>query len=162
MRSRGRFCARILLCGGAGRGRLEKVGGGERAWGYADQLTFLDKKTRTRRDHQKYLTLIDAIALLHQHQRPVKTIDAPRGTCANGGTGTIEYIEVAPSDIALANRLAHEVLGRSIDELPPQTRAVQASNWTRIASAAPCAATSKRAASTDKAAAICSATPWRP
>ena len=25
-------------------------------------------------------------------------------------------------DIALANRLAHEVLGRSLDELPPQTR----------------------------------------
>ena len=28
------------------------------------------------------------------------------------------------SDIALANRLAHEVLGRSSDELPPQTRRV--------------------------------------
>jgi hypothetical protein len=26
---------------------------------YADQLTFLDDKTRTRRDHEKYLTLID-------------------------------------------------------------------------------------------------------
>ena len=33
---------------------------------YADQLTFLDDKTRTRRDHEKYLTLIDSIALLHQ------------------------------------------------------------------------------------------------
>ena len=30
---------------------------------YAEQLTFLDDKTRTRRDHEKYLTLIDAIAL---------------------------------------------------------------------------------------------------
>jgi len=40
---------------------------------YADQLTFLSDKTRTRRDHEKYLTLIDAIALLHQHQRQVKT-----------------------------------------------------------------------------------------
>jgi hypothetical protein len=28
------------------------------------------------------------------------------------------------SDIALANQLAHEVLGRSLDELPPQTRRV--------------------------------------
>ena len=37
---------------------------------YARQLTFLDDRTRTRRDHEKYLTLIDAIALLHQHQRP--------------------------------------------------------------------------------------------
>ena len=37
---------------------------------FADALTFLDDKTRTRRDHVKYLTLIRAIALLHQHQRP--------------------------------------------------------------------------------------------
>jgi DNA primase catalytic core len=35
---------------------------------YADRLTFLSDKTRTRRDHEKYLTLIDAIALLHQYQ----------------------------------------------------------------------------------------------
>ena len=32
------------------------------------------------------------------------------------------YIEVSLDDIALANRLAHEVLGRSLDELAPQTR----------------------------------------
>ena len=30
------------------------------------------------------------------------------------------------ADIALANELAHEVLGRSLDELPPQTRRVLA------------------------------------
>jgi hypothetical protein len=35
---------------------------------------------------------------------------------------TLEYIEVTKDDIAIANRLAHEVLGRSLDELPPQTR----------------------------------------
>ena len=40
---------------------------------YARELTFLDSQTRTRRDHTKYLTLIRAIALLHQYQRPVKT-----------------------------------------------------------------------------------------
>jgi len=33
---------------------------------YAERLTFLDDKTRTRRDHRKYLGLIRAIALLHQ------------------------------------------------------------------------------------------------
>ena len=32
------------------------------------------------------------------------------------------YIEVTLDDIALANRLAHEMLGRTLDELPPQTR----------------------------------------
>src|SRR5690606_31960965 len=31
-------------------------------------------------------------------------------------------LDVIPDDIALANRLAAEVLGRSLDELPPQTR----------------------------------------
>ena len=86
---------------------------------YADRLTFLSDKTRTRRDHEKYLTLIDTIALLHQHQRPVKTmLDAGRA---------IEYVEVTADDISQANAIAHEVLGRSLDELPPQTRRLLAS-----------------------------------
>jgi len=36
---------------------------------FARELTFTSGRTRTRRDHEKYLTLIDSIALLHQHQR---------------------------------------------------------------------------------------------
>ena len=81
---------------------------------YADQLTFLDDRTRTRRDHDKYLTLIDTITLLHQHQRQIHSVDV------NGQR--VEYIEATLSDIELANRIAHEVLGTSLDELPPQTR----------------------------------------
>ena len=37
---------------------------------WAPRLGFADERTRTRRDHMKYLTLIRTIALLHQHQRP--------------------------------------------------------------------------------------------
>lgn len=81
---------------------------------YAEQLTFLNDKTRTRRDHLKYLTLIRAIALLHQHQREVKTV--------NHHGQTLTYIEATTDDIRLANHIAHEVLGRTLDELPPQTR----------------------------------------
>jgi DNA primase len=81
---------------------------------YARELTFLDRQIRTRRDHMKYLTLIRSIALLYQHQRPRKTA-THRGK-------TVEYIEVTKEDISTANRLAHEVLGRALDELPPQTR----------------------------------------
>lgn len=81
---------------------------------FAHRLTFLDDKTRTRRDHMKYLTLIQAIALLHQHQRPIRDVQH-RGK-------PLRYIEVEASDIALANALANEVLGRTLDELPPQTR----------------------------------------
>ena len=79
---------------------------------YADRLTFLSDRTRARRDHEKYLSLIDAIALLHQHQRPIRR---------TAGTD-IAYVEVTVADIAHANRLAHEVLGRSLDALPPQSR----------------------------------------
>ncbi len=81
---------------------------------FARHLTFLDGRTRTRRDHVKYLTLIQTIALLHQHQREKKSV-THRGEC-------IAYIEVTLDDIALANKLAHEMLGRSLDELAPQTR----------------------------------------
>lgn len=81
---------------------------------YAEQLAFADSRTRTRRDHEKYLTLIDSIALLHQYQREVKRVQQ--------GEQAIEYIEVTREDIALANRLAHDILGRSLDELPPPTR----------------------------------------
>jgi DNA primase catalytic core len=81
---------------------------------YAQFLTFPDQTTRLRRDHEKYLTLIDAIAFLHQHQRDIKTY--------RRGDLSVDYIEATLADIALANRIAHDVLGRSLDELPPQTR----------------------------------------
>jgi DNA primase catalytic core len=81
---------------------------------YAKQLTFLDDRTRARRDFPKYLTLIRTVALLHQHQRELKT--------ALHSGQLVEYIEVTLDDVAVANKLAAAALGRSLDELPPQTR----------------------------------------
>lgn len=81
---------------------------------FAHALTFTSERTRTRRDHEKYLTLIDSIALLHQHQRTITTKEV------NGRS--VEFIEVQLADIETANALAPEILGRSLDELPPQTR----------------------------------------
>ena len=78
---------------------------------HAPDLTFTADRSRTRRDHEKYLTLIDSIALLHQRQRePVEITD------------TLSALPVEIDDIEAANRIAPEVLGRSLDELPPQTR----------------------------------------
>lgn len=91
---------------------------------FAEELTFASDRVRLRRDHVKYLALIDAIALLHQHQRPVQTVEVDGAA--------VEYIEVTEADIALANRLAHAVLGRSLDELPPQTRRVLAALQTWV------------------------------
>jgi|CXWL01.1.fsa_nt_gi DNA primase catalytic core len=81
---------------------------------FAEELTYPDSASRTRRDHEKYLDLIRAIALLHQYQREVKT------TLEEGEL--VEYIDAMPADVAIANALARAVLGRSLDELPPQTR----------------------------------------
>lgn len=81
---------------------------------YAPDLTFLDNRLRTRRDHMKYLTLIRAIAFLHQYQRPRKTV-SHQGLL-------IPYIEVVPQDIRVANELADRIMGTSLDELAPQTR----------------------------------------
>lgn len=77
---------------------------------FARRLTFPDENTRLRRDQKKYLTLIRTIALLHQHQRPRRKVEG------------VEHVEVTLEDITTANRLAGEVLGRSLDEMPPQTR----------------------------------------
>jgi hypothetical protein len=82
---------------------------------FAEKLTFLDDRTRTRRDHMKYLALIRCIALLHQYQRAVKTVVTPDGR-------SVPYVEATLEDIAAANALAHEILGRCLDDMPPQTR----------------------------------------
>jgi DNA primase len=79
-----------------------------------DEPDFPDYMTRTRRDHMKFLTLVNAIALLHQYQRPVKT-DTRNGE-------TLEYIEATKEDVKLAGELVRQVLGPSLDELPAQTR----------------------------------------
>jgi len=85
---------------------------------FAPDLTFASRRTRARRDHEKYLTLIDSIALLHQHQRE-------RHHREFQGRA-VQYIEVTLEDIEIANRIAPEILGRSLDELPPQTRRLYA------------------------------------
>jgi len=81
---------------------------------FARELDFADHATRARRDHMKYLTMIRAVTLLHQHQRPVQTT-VHRGR-------TLEYIESTREDVELATQLAQAVLPRSLDDLPPQTR----------------------------------------
>ncbi len=81
---------------------------------FAEQLTFADTSTRTRRDHAKYLGLIRAVTFLHQHQRVRRTVVVD--------DVEVVYVETAAADVAIANRVANEVLGRSLDVLPPQTR----------------------------------------
>ena len=81
---------------------------------YATQLTYCVRRVEDRRDHRKYLDLINAIAFVHQYQR--KTVEIP---AADGST--IEAIEVALEDIAAANTLFTHVYGRPLADLPAHT-----------------------------------------
>jgi DNA primase catalytic core len=81
---------------------------------FVEYLTYPSERLIHRREQRKYLSLINSIALLHQYQREIKT--------AKRGDIEIEYVEVELSDIALANELAEEILGRAMDELAPPVR----------------------------------------
>jgi DNA primase catalytic core len=81
---------------------------------FVEYLTYPSEKLIHRREQRKYLSLINSIALLHQYQREIKT--------AKRGEIEIEYVEVELSDIALANELAEEILGKAMDELAPPVR----------------------------------------
>lgn len=82
----------------------------------APSLRFPSGRLILRREQKKYLTLIKAIALLHQHQRARKSITV--------GSEQIDYIEASAIDIALAQQLAPAILRRNLDELAPPTRAL--------------------------------------
>lgn len=73
---------------------------------FVDRLRFPARWLRTRRDHERFLSLIEVVAFLHQHQRP-------RGTLPNG----TPYIEATPADYRLAFHLCREVLAATFHEL---------------------------------------------
>jgi DNA primase len=83
---------------------------------YFSELSYPTEKLIHRREQKKYLALINAIALLHQHQRRIER-------AVSGETGVeFEYIEARLDDIELANELTLSALSRSLDELSPPVR----------------------------------------
>ena len=76
---------------------------------YAEALTFPDRYLRTRRDHERFLCLIEAVAFLHQFQRE-------RGTAVVDGR-EVPFIKATVEDYAIAYKLALRVLWVSLDEL---------------------------------------------
>lgn len=84
---------------------------------YADQLIFPSKKLRNRRDHERFLSLIDASAFLHQHQRE-------RGQTDDGDAFVLANLD----DYRLAYRLAQQVLQVTLHELSRGAQDV----WHRI------------------------------
>jgi hypothetical protein len=83
---------------------------------FADRITFPDGWLRTRRDHLRFLNLIEASAFLHQYQRP-----APEG--AEPGSA----VEATVEDYRLAYELGREVLGSTLADLKKPARELLAS-----------------------------------
>ena len=71
------------------------------------QLTYGDNRLLFRRDQPKYLNLIKAVAFLRQMQKEISI---------NPDTGA-PCVDVDGQDIRIANYLACEIMGRSLDEL---------------------------------------------
>jgi hypothetical protein len=82
---------------------------------YAKDLVFGSTRLRSRRDHQKYLDLINVMALVHQYQRPIKSAQDIDGQ-------PFQYIEVTRDDIARVDAIMREVLEQSTDDLWPASR----------------------------------------
>jgi hypothetical protein len=91
---------------------------------YVNWLTFPDQWLRSRRDHDRFLTLIEVLAYLHQHQRPRKVHKG------------CEYIEATLEDYRWAYFLARRVLQQSLDELSRWARelltAFETQSWANI------------------------------
>jgi DNA primase len=73
---------------------------------YADRLTFPSSWMRTRRDHARFLNLIEVVAFLHQHQRERR-----------GGA-----IVASLADYAVAYGLAGQVLADTLSDLKKPLR----------------------------------------
>jgi DNA primase len=76
---------------------------------FADRLSFPSSWMRTRRDHARFLNLIEVSAFLHQHQR------ARRGS-------TSQAIVAAVADYAVAYALASQVLAETLADVKKPLR----------------------------------------
>jgi DNA primase catalytic core len=81
---------------------------------FAGKLTYPAHGLKMRREQKKYLTLLKAMALLHQYQRPVQR--------AERDGVSIEYVEITREDLDRVNAIAKGALARGLDELSPAGR----------------------------------------
>jgi DNA primase catalytic core len=83
---------------------------------YAPLLSFPTSPLRIRREHDKYLSLIEAITFLHQHQREKASL------LVEGESEPTAYIKTTKLDLQLANRLFASVFVDTVGELSRQSR----------------------------------------
>jgi len=78
---------------------------------FARHLDFPAQWIRTRRDHERFLSLLEIITFLHQHQRTVKKTE-----------DGVEYIEATEQDYTMTYNLAKAVFDHSLNDLAKPAR----------------------------------------
>ena len=89
---------------------------------YAAELGYADVRLQCRRDQPKYLNLIKAVAFLRQMTKQVTPFEQKSRKKESGNAGESGYIEVDIEDIRIANAIAEEILGHSLNELSRPAR----------------------------------------
>jgi hypothetical protein len=79
------------------------------------RLVWPYSRLQMRREQQKFVSLVKAITLLHQHQRKTGTMKRLDGI-------KMEYVQATQKDIDLALELGREVFARNIDDVSPTAR----------------------------------------
>jgi energy-coupling factor transporter ATP-binding protein EcfA2 len=82
---------------------------------FATMLDFPADNLRTRRDHERFLSLIEAVTFLFQYQREQKEIMTVSGEKVICVLSTIQ-------DYAMAYELAKDILGLTLDDLSKHSR----------------------------------------
>lgn len=83
---------------------------------YELEVSILQSWLRTRRDHERFLSLIKVIVLLHQKQRIAKLL--PAGSPLGQRPVEEEKLQATPEDIRTARTLLDPILGELTNDLP--------------------------------------------
>lgn len=88
---------------------------------FIEKLSYSDDRLQGRRAQPQYLNIIRAVAFLRQFQKECKECKHSLTTGSTSGTTkpaeALRYIEVDEKDIEIGNKLAVEILGKTLDEL---------------------------------------------
>jgi hypothetical protein len=82
---------------------------------FREELTFNSTRLRSRRDNDKYLALIEVMALVHQYQREIKS-------AVDGDGQPFQFIDITRQDVERVDQLMADVLEQTTDELTPASR----------------------------------------
>jgi hypothetical protein len=82
---------------------------------FREELTFNSTRLRSRRDNDKYLALIEVMALVHQYQREIKS-------AVDGDGQPFQFIDATRQDVERVDKLMADVLEQTTDELTPASR----------------------------------------